>query len=131
MLLILCFLLSIQFSKAAGQIKEAISNLPVATEEEDAEEAKSLKDSTVIVDEGGKTPATDNDNDGEEAQADPFGLDALIPNSTKKGEKLKAKNEASVKIREDEEETNRFLKSQREALITCLEIAARRYKTPW
>ncbi|KAL2994297.1 hypothetical protein AAZX31_10G157700 [Glycine max] len=122
---------SFVFSKAAGQIKEAISNLPVATEEEDTEEAKSLKDSTVIADEGGKTPATDNDNEGEEAQADPFGLDALIPNSTKKGEKLKAKNEASVKIREDEEETNRFLKSQREALITCLEIAARRYKTPW
>ncbi|KAG4395436.1 hypothetical protein GLYMA_20G222100v4 [Glycine max] len=122
---------SFVFSKAAGQIKEAISNLPVATEEEDAEEAKSLKDSTVIVDEGGKTPATDNDNDGEEAQADPFGLDALIPNSTKKGEKLKAKNEAAVKIREDEEETNRFLKSKREVLITCLEIAARRYKTPW
>ncbi|KAK7376314.1 hypothetical protein VNO78_34780 [Psophocarpus tetragonolobus] len=119
---------SFVFSKAAGQIKEIISNLPVATEEEDAEEAKSLKDSTVVADEGGQTPATDKDNDGEEA--DPFGLDALI--STKKGEKLKGKNEAVVKIRmEDEEETKRYLKSQREALITCLEIAARRYKTPW
>ncbi|RDX60461.1 hypothetical protein CR513_61396 [Mucuna pruriens] len=121
---------SFVFSKAAGQIKEAISNLPVATEEEDAEEAKSLIDSTVTADEGGQTPATDKDNDGEEA--DPFGLDALIPRSTKKGEKLMAKNEAAVKIRkENEEETERFLKSQREALITCLEIAARRYKTPW
>ncbi|QCE07471.1 hypothetical protein DEO72_LG9g2491 [Vigna unguiculata] len=120
---------SFVFSKAAGKIKEIISSLPVATEEEDAEEAKSLKDSTVIADEGGKTAATDNDNEGKEA--DPFGLDALIPNSTKKGEKLKAKNEAAVEIREDEEETKRFLKSQREALITCLEIAARRYKIPW
>ncbi|TKY52072.1 hypothetical protein E2542_SST23592 [Spatholobus suberectus] len=121
---------SFVFSKAAGQIKEAISNLPVGTEEEDAEEAKSLKDSTDMADEGGQTPATDKDNDREEA--DPFGLDALMPSSTKKGEKLKAKNEADVKIRkEDEEETKRFLKSQREALITCLEIAARRYKTPW
>lgn len=129
MLLKNCFLLFVQFSKAAGKIKEIISSLPVATEEEDAEEAKSLKDGTVIADEGGKTPATDNDNDGKEA--DPFGLDALIPNSTKKVEKLKAKNEAAVEIREDEEETKRFLKSQREALITCLEIAARRYKTPW
>jgi len=119
----------VQFSKAAGKIKEIISSLPVATEEEDAEEAKSLKDSTVIADEGSKTPATDNDNDGKEA--DPFGLDALIPNSSKKGEKLKVKNEAAVEIKEDEEETKRFLKSQREALITCLEIAARRYKTPW
>ncbi|KAK7278237.1 hypothetical protein RJT34_23263 [Clitoria ternatea] len=121
---------SFVFSKAAGQIKEAISNLPVATEEDDADEEKSLKDSAAMADEGGQTPATEKDNNGEEA--DPFGLDALIPGSAKKGEKSKAKNEAAVKIRkEDEEETKRFLKSQREALITCLEIAARRYKTPW
>lgn len=120
---------SFVFSKAAGKIKEIISNLPVATEEEDVEEEKSLKISTAVADEGGQAPV-DNDNDGEEA--DPFGLDALIPSSTKRSEKLKAKNEAAVKIRvEDEEETKRFLKSQREALITCLEIAARRYKTPW
>lgn len=126
----LYYLLLIQFSKAAGQIKEAISNLPVATEEEDAEEAKSLINSTVIADDGNQTSATDKDNDGEEA--DPFGLDSLIPSSTKKGEKLKAKNEAAVKKRMgDEEEIMRLLKSQREALITCLEIAARRYKTPW
>ena len=89
----------------------------------------SLKDNTHVVDEGGQTLATDKDNDGEEA--DPFGLDALLPGSSKKGEKLKAKNEAAVKIKEDEEETERSLKSLREALITCLEIAARRYKTPW
>ncbi|KAE8656149.1 Detected protein of unknown function [Hibiscus syriacus] len=31
----------------------------------------------------------------------------------------------------DEEDTKRFLKSKREALISCLEIAAWRYKTPW
>lgn len=123
----------IQFSKAAGQIKEAISNLPVATEEDDTEEAMSLNsDSTVMVDEGGQTLATNEGNNGGE-EADPFGLDALIPGSTKKGEKLKAKSEAAVKIRkeEEEEETKRFLKSQRVALITCLEIAARRYKIPW
>ncbi|XP_020222741.1 uncharacterized protein LOC109805153 [Cajanus cajan] len=121
---------SFVFSKASGQIKEAISNLPVATEEEDAEEARSLIDSTVTADEGSQTHDTDKDNGGEEA--DPFGLDALIPRSAKKGEKLKEKNEVAVKIRkEDEEETKRFLKSQRVALITCLEIAARRYKTPW
>ncbi|KAJ1409332.1 hypothetical protein SESBI_22844 [Sesbania bispinosa] len=121
---------SFVFSKAAGQIKEAISNLPVATEEDDTDEAISLKSSTVMVDEDGQMLATNKDND--RVEADPFGLDALIPESTKKSEKLKAKNEAAVKIRkEDEEETMRFLKSQREALITCLEIAARRYKTPW
>ncbi|XP_058770606.1 uncharacterized protein LOC131644192 isoform X1 [Vicia villosa] len=118
---------SFVFSKAATQIKEAISNLPVATEEDDTEEATSLKDITVTVDEGGQTLATNEDNNGVE-EADPFGLDALIPESTKKS----AKNDGAIDIRkEDEEETKRILKLQRKALITCLEIAARRYKTPW
>ncbi|OIW07174.1 hypothetical protein TanjilG_10147 [Lupinus angustifolius] len=121
---------SFVFSKAAGQIKEAINNLPVATEDDDMEEAMTLKDSTAMVDEGGQTLDTDKEKD--EPEADPFGLDALIPGSKKKSEKSKAKNESDVKIRkEDEEETKRFLKSQREALITCLDIAARRYKVPW
>ncbi|XP_045809049.1 uncharacterized protein LOC123903176 [Trifolium pratense] len=120
---------SFVFSKAAGQIKEAISNLPVATEEDDTEEAISLKDSTVMVDEGGQTLPPNEDNNGAE-EADPFGLDSLL--STKKGEKFKAKNDSAMKLRkEDEEETKRFLQLQRKALITCLEIAARRYKTPW
>jgi hypothetical protein len=118
-----------QFSKAAGQIKEAISNLPVATEEDDTGEAISLKDITDMVDEGGQTLPPNEDNNGVE-EADPFGLDSLL--STKKGEKCKAKNDPAMKIRkEDEEETKRFLQLQRKALITCLEIAARRYKTPW
>ncbi|RYQ90785.1 hypothetical protein Ahy_B09g096778 isoform C [Arachis hypogaea] len=119
-----------EFSKAAGQIKDAISNLPVATKDDDAEEAMSLEDNTNVADEDSKTRAKDKDNNDED-QADPFGLDALLHESTKKGEKLKTKSEGAVKIKEDEEETKRFLKSQREALITCLEIAARRYKTPW
>ncbi|CAI8603274.1 unnamed protein product [Vicia faba] len=106
------------------QIKEAISNLPVATEEDDTEEAMSLKDITVTVDEGVQSLATNEENKGVE-EADPFGLDALIPESTKKS----AKNDAIRK--EEEEETKRILKLQRKALITCLEIAARRYKTPW
>lgn len=119
------FPILVQFSKAATQIKEAISNLPVATEEDDTEEATSLKDITVTVDEGGQTLGTNEDNNGVE-EADPFGLDALIPESTKKS----AKNDEAIR-KEDEEETKRILKLQRKALITCLEIAARRYKTPW
>lgn len=66
-------------------------------------------------------------------ESDPFGLDALIPNSSK-NEKIKVKLDAEVasKIRkEEDEEAKRFLKSQREALILCLEIAAKRYKIPW
>lgn len=61
-----------------------------------------------------------------------LGLDALIPSTIKKDEKPKGKKDAAAKIRkEEEEEAKRFLTSQREALIICLEIAAQRYKTPW
>lgn len=96
-----------------------------------------MKSTTIKVDEGDQvkqdTPSVSTAKDNEKEEADPFGLDALIPGSTKKSEKTKGKNGAPVKTRkeEDEEETKRFLKSQREALITCLEIAARRYKVPW
>lgn len=64
-------------------------------------------------------------------EADPFGLDAFIPKRIRKDDRTKGKKETGAKIKEDEEEYKRFLKSQREALITCLEIAAHRYKTPW
>ncbi|KAI4301986.1 hypothetical protein L6164_035211 [Bauhinia variegata] len=122
---------SFVFSKAAGQIKDAISNLPVATEDDDVEEAMSLKNSEHTLD--GEQIERDMPVKGNKRdEGDPFGLDALIPGSTKKGEKTKEKKEAAVKMRKEEEEENkRFLKSKREALITCLEIAARRYKTPW
>ncbi|GFZ14569.1 hypothetical protein Acr_24g0007590 [Actinidia rufa] len=124
----------IQFSKATGQIKEAILNLPVATKDEDIEEASALKDETELahVDSHTKrdvssvaTPEGTVKDD-----SDPFGLDALIPSKLKKDEKTKGKKEVATKI-EEEKETERFLKLQREALILCLEIAARRYKTPW
>ena len=63
---------------------------------------------------------------------DPFGLDALIPSKVKKDIKTKGKKDAASKNGNDgEEETKRFIKSQREGLISCLEIAANRYKTPW
>ncbi|XP_054814648.1 uncharacterized protein LOC129315121 [Prosopis cineraria] len=124
---------SFVFSKAAGRIKEAISNLPVATEEDDVDEEVSLKYSMGKVDESDKInqdkPLVSRAKDNEEEEvADPFGLDALIP-----GNKIEKKNGAEVKIKKDEneEDTKRSMKSRREALITCLEIAALRYKTPW
>lgn len=65
-------------------------------------------------------------------ELDPFGLDAFLPGSLKKGERAKGKNDVASKARKDEEiETKSFLKGQREALISCLEIAAHRYKIPW
>ncbi|KAK9292172.1 hypothetical protein L1049_020131 [Liquidambar formosana] len=127
---------SFVFSKTAGRIKEAISNLPVATEADDIEEAAALKDEIKVLDaddqeKQDKSLVTSPKANNKE-ETDPFGLDALIPGTIKKDEKPKGKKDAAAKIRkEEEEEAKRFLTSQREALIICLEIAAQRYKTPW
>jgi len=115
-------------------LKDAISGLPIATEDDDIDEAATLKDETAIgnddYDNKQATVAAAEENNKDES--DPFGLDALIPRSGKKDDRTKGKKDVAAKsIKEDEEETKRFLKSKREALITCLEIAARRYKVPW
>lgn len=65
---------------------------------------------------------------------DPFGLDALLPGRLKKEERTMVKKKGLVSLKEktgSAEETKRFMKAQREAIILCLETAARRYKTPW
>lgn len=118
----LCFD-TFQFSKATGRIKETISNLPGATEDDDGEEAAALKEKTEAVNE---EVQTDN-----KEESDPFGLDDLIPSTSKKDDRSKGKRVTPTKARKGQEETKRFLRSQREALISCLEIAANRYKTPW
>ncbi|GFP81759.1 hypothetical protein PHJA_000319200 [Phtheirospermum japonicum] len=108
---------SFVFSKATGRIKELISALPVATKEEDMDEAAALKDETEELNADGQI-----NKEPDEDEPDPFGLDALISNVPKKEEKTG---------KEDEQESRRFLKLKREALISCLDIAAKRYKTPW
>ncbi|KAD6795798.1 hypothetical protein R6Q59_020285 [Mikania micrantha] len=123
---------SFVFSKACGRIKDAISNLPAATKDDDIEEAALLKD------ESDKEHQHSSLNPipvsiANQEESDPFGLDALIPNALK-NEKIKVKfdAEATPKLRKvEDEEAKKFLKSQREALILCLEIAAKRYKIPW
>ncbi|KAL6580075.1 hypothetical protein OROMI_008099 [Orobanche minor] len=123
------------FSKATGKIKELISALPLATKEDDMEEAVPLKDETEVLNSDAQvnkevSPATSDRR--EEEELDPFGLDALISKIPKKEEKPKGKNQAlSNTEKDDEQESRKFLKLQREALISCLEIAAKRYKTPW
>lgn len=66
-----------------------------------------------------------------EEEPDPFGLDALISNTPAKEEKLNGKKEPSSNSRKEDDEKGRFLKLQRQALLLCLESAAKRYKTPW
>ncbi|KAK4385432.1 hypothetical protein Sango_2667200 [Sesamum angolense] len=127
---------SFVFSKATGRIKEAISALPVATKDDDVEEAAALKEdmeevnSEGLVTNGHNSPATLVGLEKE--QLDPFGLDALISDAPKKEEKSKGKKDSLPhNKKDDDEDKRRALKSQREALICCLEIAAKRYKTPW
>lgn len=130
---------SFVFSKACGRIKEAILSLPVATKDDDMEEAAALKDESEAVEAKCHTEQQASVNPIPESsfkeESDPFGLDALIPNASRKNEKVKTKLDAEAtasKLRlEEDEESKRFLKSEREALILCLEIAAKRYKIPW
>ncbi|KAL8050401.1 hypothetical protein ABFX02_06G080000 [Erythranthe guttata] len=102
------------FSKATGRIKEDISALPLATKDDDMEEAIALKDETKETEE--PSPITSE-------EPDPFGLDALIS----KGKKDSLSNSK----KDDEQENRRLLKSKREALISCLDFAAKRYNMPW
>ncbi|XP_010463935.1 PREDICTED: uncharacterized protein LOC104744559 isoform X2 [Camelina sativa] len=123
---------SFMFSKTATRIKETISDLPVATEEDDVEEAAILEEAAMKDNGDGQTTQdvaeAASAGDNENVESDPFGLEALIPSSGKKNCKTKIRrpNEDA-----DADENKRFLRSKREALITCLEIAARRYKVPW
>lgn len=99
------------------------------------EEATALKDeteelltmNTPIKNEMSLVPISEaNDED----EPDPFGLNILIP-SARRDEKLRVDSSASKMRKHEVEESKRSLKSEREALILCLEIAAKRYKIPW
>ncbi|KAE8659968.1 methyltransferase-like protein 6-like [Hibiscus syriacus] len=124
---------SFVFSKTASKLKDEICSLPFATEEDDIDEAATLKDETETGnDDDAKQAIVSSAEENNKDESDPFGLDALIPRSGKKDDRTKGKKDATTKSRkDDEEDTKRFLQSKREALISCLEIAARRYKTPW
>lgn len=115
---------SFVFSKATGRIKEAISSLPVASKEDDMEEAAAFKEENKEVKKEISAPSC-------EEEPDPFGLDALISSAPAKEEKSNGKKESLSNSRKEDEERRIFLKLQREALLLCLESAAKRYKTPW
>ncbi|XP_020593705.1 uncharacterized protein LOC110033888 isoform X3 [Phalaenopsis equestris] len=119
---------SFVYSKAAGKIKDAISSLPAATVEDDGEESEILgkaenADSVDVV----LSAPSESDKEA----FDPFGLDALLLHAGKKNEKSRGKEVAALNKKADEEEHKKFVKAQREVLLLCLEIAARRYKVPW
>ncbi|ERM94931.1 uncharacterized protein LOC18422816 [Amborella trichopoda] len=123
---------SFVFSKAAARVREAISSLPNASEDDDMEEAIALaKPGNREWDEHLENGSSMVSSPRKQDEFDPFGLDALLPSLSKKDEKARGKKDAAAKRSVEEEELKRSLKSTREALISCLEIAARRYNLPW
>ncbi|KAK6911346.1 hypothetical protein RJ641_023439 [Dillenia turbinata] len=105
------------FSKAAGRIKEAISSLPVATEDDDKEEAVALEYEREKTDTGNQKSQDASAVVALEGKSneelDPFGLDALLPGTSKREDKTKGKKDfASTVRKEEEEESKRFLKCQ-------------------
>ncbi|PKA59199.1 hypothetical protein AXF42_Ash001292 [Apostasia shenzhenica] len=121
-----------QYSKAAGKIKDAISNLPIAAVEDDDEETQTLSDENAetsldknLIDTLSSSSEVNNE------ASDPFGLETLLASTGKKNEKIKGKEVATLNKRAEKEEHKRFIKARRETLLLCLEIAARRYKVPW
>ncbi|GAA0162281.1 hypothetical protein LIER_18408 [Lithospermum erythrorhizon] len=120
---------SFVFSKATGKIKEAVVSLPVATEEDDIEEAADFKEQMELVSAGGGMEEKPSSEESKQRETDPFGLDVLLESTSKKDDK--GKRDVGVKRKEVQDEAKRFLKSQRQALISSLEIAANRYKIPW
>uniref|UniRef100_A0ACD5YWD6 Uncharacterized protein n=1 Tax=Avena sativa TaxID=4498 RepID=A0ACD5YWD6_AVESA len=127
---------SFVFPKAVGKIKDAISALPVATMDDDNDEATAL--AAVAESQSGTTENKADDsstraeasNSGEES-SDPFGLDDLLEHKSKKSDRAREKAVEALNRKVVEEDSKRYLRSRREALLKCLEIAARRYRIPW
>uniref|UniRef100_A0A0E0CT77 Uncharacterized protein n=1 Tax=Oryza meridionalis TaxID=40149 RepID=A0A0E0CT77_9ORYZ len=132
---------SFVFSKAVGKIKDAISALPIATVDDDNDEAAALAAVESNNTDDNPQAAASNSlpddsthaaaSNSSEEPSDPFGLDGLLEHKSKKSEKAREKTVAALNRKADEDESKRFLKSQREVLLKCLEIAARRYRIPW
>lgn len=116
----------LQFSKASGRVRQAIDELPEATEEENRfeEREENAKDEP-----GEPVPSEKAVEDVEES--DPFGLSAFLPKRSKKEERLKKKLEEEAASKRAQEEGGRLLRERREALLQCLKIAAEHYKQTW
>ncbi|KAK9824923.1 hypothetical protein WJX74_007145 [Apatococcus lobatus] len=109
---------SFDFNKAAGRIKDSISHLPEATEQDDAllEAVKANMDQDLAADLIEEAPAAPEP--AAPAEPDPFNLDALIPDPSQ----LKAEGVWT---------TAEALCMKREALLDCLETMQERHRIPW
>jgi len=116
----------LQFSKASGRVRQAIDELPEATDEENQFEDREEK----AKDEPAESvPSGMALEDVEES--DPFGLSAFLPKRSKKEERLKKKLDEEAASKRAQEEAGRLLRERREALLQCLKIAAEHYRLTW
>lgn len=121
------------FSKAASRVKHYVSSLPEATAAEDALETTENKETNAETEEEGLEDGeglhgTDN---RDEADNDPFGLNALLSKPSKREERMSKRKEEEAATRKMQEDEARLLRERREALMSCLEIAAGRYRVKW
>ncbi|KAH7301982.1 hypothetical protein KP509_23G051000 [Ceratopteris richardii] len=119
------------FSKAANKVKQHISALPEATAADDVLQAMKKAAGDVSVNEiveAGEGCRMDNSSTGDESDNDPFGLNELMSKSSKKEDRIHKEEVATRRVCEEE---SRLLQERREALMTCLEIAAGRYRVKW
>ncbi|KAG0555763.1 hypothetical protein M758_11G001000 [Ceratodon purpureus] len=114
------------FSKASGRVRQAIEELPEATDEEKMFEECEEKVKGEPVE---QAPLGMVVEDVEES--DPFGLSAFLPKRSKKEERLKKKLEEEAAAKRAHEEAGRLLRERREALFQCLKLAADQYRHTW
>ena len=104
-------------------MKQEINLLPEATASDDA---------FVVGDtETGSIEVSNQLLQASEVDSDPFGLNELFSQPSKKEEKLSKKKEEEAATREAQKYEEQLLREQREALMACLEIAAGRYRVQW
>ncbi|KAL3134781.1 hypothetical protein ABBQ32_007767 [Trebouxia sp. C0010 RCD-2024] len=110
---------SFTFNRTIKSIKESISHLPDATEEEE----EALQTIKARLPEEPQLPELDSSgcNDCEPPEADPFGLDALITQDKRKIKLMKPSTWSSKEI----------LGMKREALLDCFDTMKACYGRPW
>ncbi|XP_024356674.1 uncharacterized protein [Physcomitrium patens] len=114
------------FSKASGRVRQAIDELPEATDEANIVEEREEKTKDEPIEQGQSEKAVED-----AAESDPFGLNAFLPKRSKKEERLKRKLEEEAASKRAQEEAGKLLRERREALLQCLKIAAEYYRLTW
>lgn len=121
----------VQFSKASGRVRQAIDELPEATDEENRFEEAKEEAAEPAPSESKVVEESDPSGSKAVEESDPFGLSAFLPKRSKKEERLKKKLEEEAASKKAQEETGRLLRERREALLQCLKTAAEHYKQTW